>query len=79
MPQFIVICRMKDPTDPALQQKRLEYRPAHIAGASKLQAEGKLLLGGAIQDAAGNPAGSCAIANFDDREALFAWMESDPW
>lgn len=80
MPQFIVICRMKDPTDPELQKRRLEVRPAHIAGASKLQAAGKLIIGGMILDEHGNPAGSCGIANFESREALFSeWLDHDPW
>ncbi|MFT0891485.1 YciI family protein [Pseudochelatococcus sp. G4_1912] len=79
MPQFMVICRMKDPLDPELQKKRLEIRPAHIVGASKLQAEGHLLLGGMVQDKAGNPAGSGCICDFESEEALWEWLNNDPW
>ena len=79
MPQFMVICRMKDPLDPDLQRKRAEIRPAHIEGACKLQAEGKLLLGGMVQDEAGNPAGSGCICNFENEAALWEWLDNDPW
>ena len=79
MAQYIVICRMKDPLDPELQKLRLATRPDHIAGASKLQANGNLLLGGMIMDAHGNPAGSCGIANFETEEELHRWLDTDPW
>lgn len=77
--QFIVIMRMRDPSDPDLQARRTATREAHLRNATRLQHEGHLLLGGAILDGEGNVAGSAAIANFDTRSELDVWLSTDPW
>ena len=77
---FLVIMRMSDPTDPQMQRRRTETRPQHLAHAAKLQEQGHLLIGGAIfADDGETPAGSAAVARFDTREQLEAWLHSDPY
>jgi uncharacterized protein YciI len=76
---FLVVMRMRDPKDPDLQRKRAELRDEHLARASGFRERGHLVLGGAIFDDEGNLAGSAAIARFDTRAALDAWLADDPW
>jgi uncharacterized protein len=76
---FLVIARMHDPKDHETQRRRLEAREAHLAGAAKLAAEGKLLLGGPIFDDDGEPLGSAAVGNFESRDALDEWLRNDPY
>jgi uncharacterized protein YciI len=76
---YLVIMRMGDARDPELQRRRAELRPAHLERASKFREAGHVLLGGAILDEAGNPTGSAAIARFDSRAELDAWLQGDPW
>jgi uncharacterized protein len=76
---YLVIMRMGDPKDPELQRKRAELRPAHLERASAFRERGHLVIGGAIFDDAGNLAGSAAIARFDSRAELDAWLAGDPW
>ena len=76
---FLVIMRMGDPKDPELQKRRAELRPAHLERASKFREAGHTLIGGATFDAQGNPTGSAAIARFNSREEVDAWLKEDPW
>jgi uncharacterized protein YciI len=76
---FIVMMKMRDPSDPAIQARRAATRDEHIRNATRLQNEGHLLLGGAIFDDNGQLAGSAAIAEFDQRADLEHWLETDPW
>lgn len=71
--------RIRDLKDPEVQRKRAELRPAHIARASGFRERGHLVIGCAIFDEAGNPAGSATIARFDTREELDQWLADDPW
>jgi uncharacterized protein YciI len=77
--QFVIIAKMRDPKDPETQRRRLEARDAHIAGAAKLAAEGKLLVGGPIFTDEGEPLGSAAVGNFENRAALDEWLRNDPY
>lgn len=76
---YLVIMRMGDTKDPDIQQKRAALRPAHLQRASALRQQGHLVLGGAILDDDGNPIGSAAIARFDTRAEVDAWLKDDPW
>jgi uncharacterized protein YciI len=76
---YLVIMRISDPKDPEAQRRRAELRPAHLARASSFREKGHLLIGGAIFDDDGNPAGSAAIARFATRAELDAWLSDDLW
>ena len=77
--EYLVIMRMRDPKDPTIQKRRDDVRPAHLENAAQLQKQGHLLMGGAIFDGDGNPAGSAAVAQFDSREELDDWLRKDPY
>ena len=68
--EFLVIMRIRNPRDPNIQKRREEVRDAHLNRSFMLQQNGNLVLGGAIFDGDGNPAGSAAIARFDSRAEL---------
>jgi uncharacterized protein YciI len=75
--QWLIIAR--DGTDPAALERRMAARPAHLAGAARLQAAGHLLIGGALVDDAGRMTGSACVAQFATRAELDAWLASDPY
>lgn len=75
--QWLIIA--KDGKDAAAPERRLAARPAHLAGASKLQAAGHLLVGGALVDDDGTMIGSAAVAQFETREELDEWLRTDPY
>lgn len=68
-----------DGTDPEAPARRQRHRPAHLENATRLQHEGHLLIGGALLDDDGNMIGTAAVADFDTREELDAWLASDPY
>lgn len=75
--QFLVTAY--DGTDEQAQSRRAAARPAHIEGAQILKDNGKLLIGGAILDEAGQMIGSSLIVEFEDRSALDEWLTNDPY
>ena len=68
-----------DGDDPDAPARRQKARAAHIACASRLQAEGHLLVGGALLDDDGNMIGTAAIAEFATRDELDQWIATDPY
>jgi uncharacterized protein YciI len=75
--QWLIIAR--DGTDAEAPQRRQAARPAHLENAARLQANGHLLVGGALTDEAGGMIGSAAVAQFATREELDRWLRSDPY
>ena len=75
--QWLIIAR--DGTDPEAPARRQKARPAHLENASRLQAKGHLLVGGALIDDGGEMIGSACIAQFASRRELDAWLASDPY
>jgi hypothetical protein len=75
--QWLIIAR--DGTDAEAPQRRQAARPAHLENAAKLQAQGHLLVGGALTDETGNMIGSAAIAQFATRAELDEWLRTDPY
>lgn len=75
--QFLVIAR--DGEDSEALNRRLKVREAHLAGARKLAAEGRIVEGGAILDDDGKMLGSAVIVDFPDRAALDDWLKNDPY
>jgi hypothetical protein len=75
--QFVVIAR--DGTDAEAPKRRQSAREAHLAGARRLKDSGAILTGGAILDEAGAMTGSVVIVDFESRDALDAWLASDPY
>ena len=75
--QWLIIAR--DGKDEEAPGRRLAARPAHLENAARLQAEGHLLIGGALIDDQGNMIGSAAVAQFATRAELDQWLRTDPY
>ena len=79
MPLFVVTCTDQDGT----VEKRLAVRPQHLARLEQLDAEGRLIVAGAMPKDPSNPQagfyGSTMIVDFDSREALDAWLQDEPF
>ncbi|WP_180187156.1 YciI family protein [Acinetobacter sp. YH01012] len=79
MPLFVVSCTDREGT----LEKRLATRPAHLARLQQLDAEGRLIVAGAMPKDPSNPQagfyGSTMIVDFDSREALDAWLQDEPF
>jgi uncharacterized protein YciI len=79
MQQYLVIMRMGNTKDPEIQRKRAELRDAHLKRAASFRDRGHVIIGGAVLDADGTPSGSAAIARFETRAEVDAWLKDDPW
>ncbi|WOE30454.1 MULTISPECIES: YciI family protein [unclassified Acinetobacter] len=79
MPLFVVSCTDQEGT----VEKRLAIRPQHLARLSQLDAEGRLIVAGAMPKDPNNPQagfyGSTIIVDFDSRAALDAWLAEEPF
>ena len=79
MPLFVLSCTDREGT----LEKRLTTRPAHLARLQQLDAEGRLIVAGAMPKDPSNPQagfyGSTMIVDFDSREALDAWLQDEPF
>ena len=75
--RYVVIAR--DGTDPQAKARRLAVRPAHLERVSPFVQRGRVLLGGAILDDAGDMVGSVLILDFATREEVDAWIAEDPY
>lgn len=59
-------------------ERRLVQRDAHLAGANKLKAEGKLLYAVAIKEE-GKMVGSVMVMNFANDEEMEEWRVNEPY
>ena len=79
MPLFVLSCNDREGT----LEKRLATRPAHLARLQQLDAEGRLIVAGAMPKDPSNPQagfyGSTMIVDFNSREALDAWLQDEPF
>ena len=79
MPLFVLSCTDREGT----LEKRLATRPAHLARLQQLDAEGRLIVAGAMPKDPSNPQagfyGRTMIVDFDSREALDAWLQDEPF
>ena len=74
--QWLIVAR--DATDADVPNRRQAARPGHLENAVQLQANGHLLVGGALADEAGTMIASAAIARFATRAKLDYWLRTDP-
>ena len=79
MPLFVISCTDHEGT----LEKRLAVRPQHLARLEQLDAEGRLIVAGAMpkdrNDLAAGFYGSTMILDFESGEALDAWLEEEPF
>ncbi|MCH7943918.1 MAG: hypothetical protein IIB67_11910 [Proteobacteria bacterium] len=75
--QFLIVAH--DGTDAGAPARRLAVREAHIEGAKAMAQSGVMICGGALLDDHGAMTGSACIVEFEDRAALDAWLNTDPY
>lgn len=79
MPLFVLSCTDREGT----LEKRLATRPLHLARLQQLDAEGRLIVAGAMPKDLSNPQagfyGSTIIVDFENRDALDAWLQDEPF
>jgi uncharacterized protein len=75
--QFILIAY--DGRDSNAPERRLKYRPVHLAKIEQLKKEGKFLFGGAILDDNGQMIGSMILYDFPDRDSLNESLKDEPY
>lgn len=59
-------------------EKRLEVRDAHVEGAKKMIAEGKIIEAGALIEE-DNMVGSTLFVNFENDDEINEWLENEPY
>jgi uncharacterized protein YciI len=77
MKQYVIIAQ--DGKDEGAVDRRMQERPAHLAGARKLKEQGSFITGGAILDDNGTMRGSVMIVQFESEEGLKQWMSEEPY
>ncbi len=75
--RYVLIAR--DGTDPEAKARRLAARPAHLERVGPFVDRGRILIGGAILDDAGDMVGSVMLFDFATREELDGWIAEDPY
>ncbi len=75
MPLFVMIG-----TDgPTAREQRPAVRPAHLAHWEPLDGAGRVMFGGPLLDAGGQPEGSLLVFEAEDERAARAHAERDPY
>lgn len=77
MKQYVIIGY--DGNDAEAPERRKTARPLHLEGAGNLKEKGCYVTGGAILDESGAMRGSVMIVQFEDDEAMKAWLSNDPY
>jgi uncharacterized protein len=75
--QFMVLAY--DGTDDGALERRLRARPAHLAGAEKMAADGRLVYAAAVLDDADQMMGSLMILDVVSRDDIDRWLEYEPY
>jgi uncharacterized protein YciI len=75
--QFVLIGR--DGQDPDALDRRMAVREKHLAMCQTLKAQGRYITGGAMLNDDGQMIGSVVIYDFPDRQALEAWLPTEPY
>ncbi len=58
-------------------EKRMEVRPRHLENMAKIN--GKVICAGGLLDEEGKMKGSVMVMEFADRQALDAYLQSEPY
>lgn len=68
-----------DGTDEKALERRLAAREAHLNGVTAASEKGEHLYGAALLDGTGKMIGSFLVVDYPDREALDAWLKTEPY
>lgn len=77
MNQYLIIGT--DGTDENALDRRMAIRPQHLEKAKELKANGNFILGGAFLNENDQMAGSVMVVEFENDDALQAWLDSEPY
>jgi uncharacterized protein len=75
--QFMVLAY--DGTDDGALERRLQARPAHLAGAEKMAADGRLVYAAALLNDAEQMTGSLMVLDVPSRDDIDRWLEDEPY
>lgn len=68
-----------DGSDDKAQERRLAAREAHLKGVAEASARDEHIYGAAILDESGKMIGSFLVVEYTDRDALDAWLKTEPY
>ncbi len=68
-----------DGTDENALERRLAARAAHLKGVAEASERREHLYGAALLDASGKMIGSFLVVEYPDRDALDAWLRTEPY
>lgn len=68
-----------DDSDENSLARRMAAREAHLEGARKLKADGRLITAGAMLDESGEMIGSMLLVNLNSREEVEELLQADPY
>lgn len=77
MKQYVIIAR--DGTDDQALNRRLNARPAHLAGAARLKENNHFVIGGALLGDNGQMEGSVMIVQFETADQFTDWYDNEPY
>ena len=68
-----------DGTDEDAYQRRMRVRPQHLENIAKVKENGHVVCAGGITDSEGLLKGSFLIMDYDTREGLDKYLETEPY
>jgi uncharacterized protein YciI len=77
MQQYIMYAL--DGTDEEALPRRMSHRVAHFKNARRLKTTGNFISGGAILSDEGKMIGSAMIMQFETKEELQHWLDTEPY
>ena len=68
-----------DGKDSDALERRMRVRPRHLENMSRIKERGRVICAGGITDPQGKPVGSVLILEFETRELLDQYLETEPY
>ena len=68
-----------DHTDPDALDRRMQFRPDHLAFVRQLKTAGQFVFGGALLDPSGNMIGSMLLLELETDAQLQDYLQTDPY
>ncbi len=68
-----------DGKDEGALDRRMKARPGHLANIAKVKETGKVVCAGGLLDEGGKMIGSLLVLDLEDRAALDAYLENEPY
>ena len=75
--QFIITAY--NATDEGVLERRLKVRPDHLENIARVKERGSVICAGGLTDGEGSPVGSFLVMEFESREMLDQYLDSEPY